>query len=170
MITSNTVTKFSYDDNDQIKSVTLSNGIDIETDMVIICTAYSDQFPIMKIYGKSTIDYNYKPIEIKSIIDHETGLVITFDDVSQRYCQGAIINPQIQDYSPNTHFRAVTPDGLPVLDQDQKHKNLYYNLGHGFLGWTWSFVTAKLIDDLIFNEEQAKNDPLLKKLKGSRFW
>jgi glycine/D-amino acid oxidase-like deaminating enzyme len=39
-------------------------------------------------------------------------------------------------HSFNTHYRAVTPDGLPIIDRDNKLNNLYYNLGHGFFGWT----------------------------------
>lgn len=176
VITNNAATGFIHDKNEkQIKSVILSDGTEIETDVVIICTAHTNKFPIMKVYGKAKIDYDYKPLEIRSEIDHYSGMVITFDDDSQRVCQGAIISAekptdQLNSQLFNTHFRAVTPDGLPIIDQNNKVKNLYYNLGHGFLGWTWSFASGKLISSLIFEGDEVKKDPLLIKLKGSRFW
>lgn len=174
VITNNGVTRFGYNQkNNKIKSVILSDGTEVVADIVVMCTAYTDQFPIMKIYGKATIDYGYKPKQkdIKSVIDLHSGMVITQDDVSQRYCQGAIISQEKLNNSCNTYYRAATPDGLPIIDQDRKYKNLYYNLGHGFLGWTWSFGAGKLTSSLIFNdEEKAKNNDLLIKLRGNRFW
>ena len=171
VITNNSVTSFKQIDN-KITEVILDDGTRVEADLVIVCTGYSDNFPIMKIYGKSTIDYEYKPIEYKAVIEPESGLVITYDDASQRYCQGAIISQSKPNESSNFNMqaRAVTPDGLPIIDQDRKYKNLYYNVGHGFFGWTWSFATAKLIDDLIFEDDIEKRDQLLQLLKGDRFW
>ena len=45
--------------------------------------------------------------------------------------------------------RYVTPDGFPLIGKDEKYNNLYYNTGHGFLGYTSSCGGAKLITDII---------------------
>jgi len=45
-------------------------------------------------------------------------------------------------------LRPVTPNGLPILGQS-RFKNLFYNIGHGHLGWTLAHGTARIVADLI---------------------
>jgi D-amino-acid dehydrogenase len=45
-------------------------------------------------------------------------------------------------------LRPMTPDNLPVLGR-KKHRNLWYNTGHGHIGWTMSHGTARITADLI---------------------
>ena len=45
-------------------------------------------------------------------------------------------------------LRPMTPEGTPILGIG-KHSNLFYNTGHGHLGWTMSCGTARIIADLI---------------------
>jgi D-amino-acid dehydrogenase len=45
-------------------------------------------------------------------------------------------------------LRPMTPDNLPVLGRRQ-HRNLWYNTGHGHIGWTMSHGTARITADLI---------------------
>ena len=45
-------------------------------------------------------------------------------------------------------LRPMTPDNLPVLGR-KKHNNLWFNTGHGHIGWTMSHGTARIIADLI---------------------
>ena len=45
-------------------------------------------------------------------------------------------------------LRPMTPEGTPILGRD-KHSNLFYNTGHGHLGWTMSCGTARITADLI---------------------
>ena len=49
-------------------------------------------------------------------------------------------------------LRPMTPEGVPVLGKG-KHSNLFYNTGHGHLGWTMSCGTARLTADLISGEK-----------------
>jgi D-amino-acid dehydrogenase len=42
----------------------------------------------------------------------------------------------------------MTPDNLPVLGR-RKHRNLWFNTGHGHIGWTMSHGTARITADLI---------------------
>ncbi len=45
-------------------------------------------------------------------------------------------------------LRPMTPDSLPVLNT-AGHRNLYFNTGHGHMGWTMACGTARLTSDLI---------------------
>lgn len=45
-------------------------------------------------------------------------------------------------------LRPMTPDNLPIIGR-KKHSNLWYNTGHGHIGWTMSHGTARMLADLI---------------------
>ena len=45
-------------------------------------------------------------------------------------------------------LRPMTPDGPPVLGRG-RHQNLYFNAGHGHMGWTMAFGTARIVTDLV---------------------
>ena len=45
-------------------------------------------------------------------------------------------------------LRPMTPDNLPILGR-KRHRNLWYNTGHGHIGWTMSHGTARMVADLI---------------------
>jgi D-amino-acid dehydrogenase len=45
-------------------------------------------------------------------------------------------------------LRPMTPDGPPVLGLG-RHRNLYFNAGHGHMGWTMAFGTARIVADLV---------------------
>jgi D-amino-acid dehydrogenase len=45
-------------------------------------------------------------------------------------------------------LRPMTPDGPPVLGRG-RHRNLYFNAGHGHMGWTMAFGTARIVTDLV---------------------
>ena len=45
-------------------------------------------------------------------------------------------------------LRPMTPDGPPVLGRG-RYRNLYFNAGHGHMGWTMAFGTARIVADLI---------------------
>jgi D-amino-acid dehydrogenase len=42
----------------------------------------------------------------------------------------------------------MTPDGTPIISST-KIKGLFLNTGHGTLGWTMSFGSARVISDLV---------------------
>jgi D-amino-acid dehydrogenase len=46
-------------------------------------------------------------------------------------------------------LRPSTPDGSPIIGKTNKYNNLYLNTGHGTLGWTMSFASAKIITDIV---------------------
>ncbi|CAG9168209.1 FAD-binding oxidoreductase [Cupriavidus respiraculi] len=45
--------------------------------------------------------------------------------------------------------RPSTPDGLPVIDRSDRHRNVYLAFGHGHLGITEAPGTGRLIADLV---------------------
>lgn len=59
--------------------------------------------------------------------------------------------PQINtsDYSSWACLRPMTPDMMPIVKQSDKNKKIYYNTGHGHLGWTLAPVTAAKITKII---------------------
>ena len=46
-------------------------------------------------------------------------------------------------------FRPTLPDAMPVIGPSKKNKKVFYNTGHGHLGWTLSAYSAKYISELI---------------------
>ena len=59
--------------------------------------------------------------------------------------------PEACDYTKPSYWsglRPMTPEGFPILGTGQHH-NLYYNAGHGHMGWTMSCGSARIIADLI---------------------
>jgi D-amino-acid dehydrogenase len=65
--------------------------------------------------------------------------------------------PDAADYDRG-EFRAclrpMTPDGPPVLGTG-RHRNLYFNAGHGHMGWTMAFGTARIVADLVAGRRPA---------------
>jgi D-amino-acid dehydrogenase len=59
--------------------------------------------------------------------------------------------PAAGDYGRPQYWaclRPMTPEGTPVLGRG-RHRNLYYNTGHGHMGWTMACGTARITADLI---------------------
>ena len=54
---------------------------------------------------------------------------------------------------PWAGLRPMTPSMMPIVKQSKYDKNVYYNTGHGHLGWTLSAHTASLITDTIQKRE-----------------
>jgi D-amino-acid dehydrogenase len=51
-------------------------------------------------------------------------------------------------------LRPMTPDNLPIIGR-KRHRNLWYNTGHGHIGWTMSHGSARLVADLIGDRPTA---------------
>lgn len=58
-------------------------------------------------------------------------------------------NINTSDYSQWACLRPMTPDMMPITKQSDKNPKVYYNTGHGHLGWTLSPYTSKTVADLI---------------------
>lgn len=51
--------------------------------------------------------------------------------------------------TPWAGLRPMTPNMMPIVKQSSRNKNVYYNTGHGHLGWTLSAYTASVISNKI---------------------
>ena len=56
-----------------------------------------------------------------------------------------------------TGLQQMTPDGPPLIGLG-RHDNLYYNTGHGHVGWTMACGSARMLADLI-DERRPDIDP-----------
>jgi D-amino-acid dehydrogenase len=56
-----------------------------------------------------------------------------------------------------TGLRPMTPDGPPLIGLG-RHDNLYYNTGHGHVGWTMACGSARVLADLM-DERRPDIDP-----------
>jgi D-amino-acid dehydrogenase len=48
----------------------------------------------------------------------------------------------------------MTPTNLPILGR-KRHRNLYYDTGHGHIGWTMSHGSARILADIIAGRPPA---------------
>src|SRR5215475_3271938 len=51
-------------------------------------------------------------------------------------------------------LRPMTPEGTPIIGRS-RHGNLYFNTGHGHMGWTMSHGSARITADLIAGKTPA---------------
>ncbi|HUG38394.1 MAG TPA: D-amino acid dehydrogenase [Candidatus Limnocylindrales bacterium] len=61
------------------------------------------------------------------------------------------IFPEAAEYGLGQYracLRPLTPDDQPILGLG-RHRNLYFNAGHGHMGWTMACGTAKIVADLM---------------------
>lgn len=52
-------------------------------------------------------------------------------------------------------MRPMTPDGPPIIGRGRRHENLYYNTGHGHMGWTMACGSSKALADLMLGRRPA---------------
>lgn len=76
--------------------------------------------------------------------------------------------PQVSTRSvvPWAGLRPMMPNMMPRVGKGNK-PNVYYNTGHGHLGWTLSACTAEMIGDVIQYEEQTLTTKSSSNLKFS---
>lgn len=56
------------------------------------------------------------------------------------------------DYISWACLRPMTPNMMPIVRQSEKNNKVFYNTGHGHLGWTLAPVTAKEVVTLVENK------------------
>lgn len=61
-------------------------------------------------------------------------------------------NINTHDYTSWACLRPMTPDMMPIVRQSERDPKVFYNTGHGHLGWTLGPATAKQVIDLIKEE------------------
>ncbi len=80
-----------------------------------------------------------------------------FDRTAKESSFGSIMRvarellPEAADYTAGERracLRPMTPDGPPVLGTG-RHANLFFNTGHGHMGWTMACGSSRAVADLI---------------------
>lgn len=66
-----------------------------------------------------------------------------------KWAESNFPNINTEDVKPWAGLRPMTPNMMPIIKQSKKNNNVFYNTGHGHLGWTLSAFTAKKISTLI---------------------
>lgn len=83
------------------------------------------------------------------------GYDLELDQARARSVFGAVesLMPQIASLEGGAEYwtglRPMTPDGSPIVGRSKAYPNLYFNTGHGSLGWTMGAGSARLLADLI---------------------
>lgn len=58
------------------------------------------------------------------------------------------------EHTARSCLRPMTPDGPPVIGRG-KHDNLYYNTGHGHMGWTMACGSSRVVADQMLGRPAA---------------
>jgi len=58
-------------------------------------------------------------------------------------------NIDTRDHTTWACLRPMTPNMMPVVAQSRNHSKVFYNVGHGHLGWTLGPATAHEIADIV---------------------
>lgn len=61
-------------------------------------------------------------------------------------------NINTHDYTSWACLRPMTPNMMPIVKQSDKNPKVFYNTGHGHLGWTLAPITASNIAEIIKNK------------------
>ena len=64
-------------------------------------------------------------------------------------------NINTHDYSSWACLRPMTPDMMPIVKQSDKNSKVYYNTGHGHLGWTLAPTTARQLVELMKEKNES---------------
>jgi len=85
-------------------------------------------------------------------------------DASYRPSDFSVMLRKVQDILPGgadytqpgywAGLRPMTPEGTPILGTGRQ-RNLYFNTGHGHVGWTMSCGAARVTRDLIAGRRAA---------------
>tara|TARA_Y100001947_G_C10273959_1_gene275459 strand:- start:13 stop:924 length:912 start_codon:yes stop_codon:yes gene_type:complete len=93
-----------------------------------------DHFRVSSVSEFSGYDVGHTPEDFDHIFDCAKKLFPNAGNYDKAKCWSGL--------------RPMTPEGTPILGTGT-HSNLYYNTGHGHLGWTMSSGTARITADLI---------------------
>lgn len=80
-----------------------------------------------------------------------------FSDFSNMLKTGREIFPEAVDWDRarmRSCMRPMTPDGPPIIGKG-KQENLYYNTGHGHMGWTMACGSSRILADVMTGRTPA---------------
>jgi D-amino-acid dehydrogenase len=163
--------KFSATDADQFDAVVVSAGVG----SVDLAKQFGDDLHIYPVKGYSITINNVDPKHLPtvSLLDDQAKIVtstlgnrfrvagtaelagenydIRRDRVEPLLLWVRTNFPHIDtsDYSSWACLRPMTPNMMPIVKKSDHHAKVYYNTGHGHLGWTLAPYTADRITQII---------------------
>ena len=106
----------------------------IDEDNLCAYTRLGDRVRVTSVAEFAGYDTTHRPADFRSMLGALRDLYPNAGDFSQpRYW---------------ACLRPMTPDGPPIVGRG-RYRNLYYDTGHGHMGWTMSCGTARIVTDLI---------------------
>jgi D-amino-acid dehydrogenase len=162
---------FHAADADYFDAVVVSAGVG----SVKIAQEFGDSLPIYPVKGYSITINNVDPRHLPqvSLLDDQAKIVTstlgnrfrvagTAELAGENYdirrdrieplLRWVHVNfPQINthDYSSWACLRPMTPNMMPIVKKSDKHSKVFYNTGHGHLGWTLAPCTAHQIVQIV---------------------
>jgi D-amino-acid dehydrogenase len=106
----------------------------IDEDNLCAYTRLGDRVRVTSVAEFAGYDTSHRPSDFRSLL---TALKDLY--------------PQAGDFERPSYWaclRPMTPDGPPMIGRG-RHMNLYFDTGHGHMGWTMSCGTARILADLI---------------------
>lgn len=106
----------------------------LDNNKKIVCSRLGDR---LRVAGTAELDgYNLdiRKERIQPLLDW---VHTNFPDVNTK------------DYSPWACLRPMNSNMMPVIKQSKANDRVFYNGGHGHLGWTLGAVTGKMVSELI---------------------
>jgi len=106
----------------------------VDEDNLIAYSRFGDRLRITAAAEFAGYDTSHKPSDFAGMT---------------RKIQGIL--PNAADYSSPSYWaglRPMTPQGTPIFGTG-RHRNLWFNTGHGHIGWTMSCGSARVTRDLI---------------------
>jgi len=82
----------------------------------------------------------------------------TPDDFANIFAVARELFPDAADWDKATLrscMRPMTPDGPPIIGRGHRHENLYYNTGHGHMGWTMACGSSRALADVVLGRRPA---------------
>lgn len=82
----------------------------------------------------------------------------TPDDFANIFAMARELFPKAADWDSarmRSCLRPMTPDGPPVIGRGHRHDNLYYNTGHGHMGWTMACGSSRMLADIMGGRQPA---------------
>ena len=112
----------------------------IDEDNLCAYTRLGDRVRVTSVAEFAGYDTSHQPGDFRSMLGALQDLYPNAGDFSQPRFWACL--------------RPMTPDGPPIVGRG-RCRNLYYDTGHGHMGWTMSCGTAKITADLIAGRTPA---------------
>ena len=168
---------------EEIKSIAETGVVVVcaGTGSKFLARSFGDKLPIYPVKGYSITVHNPGNGPWTSLLDDETKIVSSRLGNSRFRAAGTaefngynrdILQHRIQPLVnwteelfptmdtetvvPWAGLRPMTPNMMPIVKQSKKNRNVYYNTGHGHLGWTLSAYTAIDIANKILHDAGNK--------------